>query len=207
MRFYDISMTIEPSMTVYKNKDSKRPHFLQSASFDQQGVYETDLHVNLHTGTHVDFPLHTIPGGSTSSQERLEDFYGACKVFDFTHLVDHISRDDLEKVAIEKGDFILFKTRNSFVEPFDFDFVYLDKTGAEYLKEKAIRGVGIDTLGIERSQANHPTHDLLLGNGIYILEGLRLALVESGEYTLVALPLKIKDVEASLVRAILIEKE
>lgn len=207
MRFYDISMTIEPTMTVYKNKDSKRPRFLQSASFDQQGVYETDLHLNLHTGTHVDFPLHTIPGGSTSSQERLEDFYGSCKVLDLTHLVDHISREDLEKYAIEKGDFILFKTRNSFVEPFDYDFVYLDKSGAEYLRDKEVRGVGIDTLGIERNQANHPTHDLLLGNGILILEGLRLALVEPNEYTLTAFPIKIKDVEASLVRAILIEKE
>lgn len=207
MRIHDISMTIEPTMTVYKNKDSKRPLFIQSAAFEQNGVYETDLHLNLHTGTHVDFPLHTIPNGSTSTQERLADFVGSCRVLDFTHISDHISSVDLRAFPIESGDFLLLKTRNSENENFDFNFVYLDQSGAEYLRDQGVRGVGIDTLGIERNQPGHPTHDVLLGNGILILEGLRLAHVEPKEYTLVALPLKIKDVEASLVRAILIEKE
>ena len=71
-------------------------------------------------------------------------------------------------------------------------------------KGKEIKGVGIDALGIERNQT--PTHKLLLGAGIIIIEGLRLKDVPEGEYFLIALPLKIKDVEAAPTRAILVEK-
>lgn len=93
------------------------------------------------------------------------------------------------------------------VEDFDFEFVYLDKSGALYLKEKEIVGVGIDALGIERSQPDHETHKILLEAGIVILEGLRLKDVEEGEYFLYAAPLKIKGAEAAPTRAVLIKEE
>ena len=86
------------------------------------------------------------------------------------------------------------------------DFIYLAESGARYLVDKGVRGVGIDALGIERNQLGHPTHKLLLANGIYILEGLRLKEVKEGSYTLIAAPLNIIGVEASPVRALLLDK-
>ena len=74
------------------------------------------------------------------------------------------------------------------------------------LASRKIKGVGIDSLGIERNQPDHATHKILLGNGIHILEGLRLKNVKEGEYTLIAAPLNIKNVEASPVRALLVEE-
>ncbi|AIS52253.1 glucose-6-phosphate 1-dehydrogenase Zwf [Thermoanaerobacter kivui] len=130
-----------------------------------------------------------------------------CKVFDFTNIFDKITSEDLVNKNIQKGNFIIFKTRNSLVEDFDFEFVYLDKSGALYLKEKEIVGVGIDALGIERSQPDHETHKILLEAGIVILEGLRLKDVEEGEYFLYAAPLKIKGAEAAPTRAVLIKEE
>lgn len=91
------------------------------------------------------------------------------------------------------------------MKEFNFEFVYLDKSGAAYLKETGIRGVGIDTLGIERAQPNHETHKVLLNQNIIIIEGLRLEDIKEGEYTLYVLPLKIKNTEAAPSRAILIE--
>jgi arylformamidase len=49
-----------------------------------------------------------------------------------------------------------------------------------------------------------PIHDILLGNDIFILEGIALDGVPAGRYTLFCLPLKIRGAEASPVRAILI---
>ena len=43
-----------------------------------------------------------------------------------------------------------------------------------------------------------------MGENIIILEGLRLKEVGVGVYTLIALPLKLKNLDASPVRAILI---
>jgi arylformamidase len=59
----------------------------------------------------------------------------------------------------------LLKTANSAQQHFDFSFIFLDASGAEYLAKKNIAGVGIDALGIERDQEGHPTHRALLQKG------------------------------------------
>lgn len=206
MKIYDVSMMIEPSMMVYKKKEEKKPQFKVDNHLDEEGSYETTLSFNLHTGTHLDMPLHMISGGKSLDQFDLSKVITECKVYDLTALKrDYISRDDLDDLAINEGDFILFKTKNSFDQSFNFEFIYLDQSAADYLKNKKVKGVGIDGLGIERAQAGHPTHKLLLAEDIVIMEGLRLADVEEGIYQLVALPLKIKGVEAGPVRAVLIE--
>jgi len=205
MRIHDISMVIKPSMTVYKNKPSKIPNLKQSATFASNGVYETDIAMNLHTGTHIDFPLHTLEAGKNSTGHPIETFLGTARVIDLTAISDCVDVKDLISLNIEKNDFILLKTRNSLREDFDFDFVYVNLSAAQYLAEKGIRGVGIDSLGIERNQPNHPTHDTLLKAGIIILEGLRLKDIQPKSYQFICLPLKIDDVEALPVRAVLIE--
>ncbi|CAA7600550.1 arylformamidase [Acididesulfobacillus acetoxydans] len=206
MEIYDISMTIAPGMTVYKNKAEKRPLFRVNEAFSRGGkAYESSLCLDMHTGTHLDAPLHMIEGGGTVDSIDLERFLVNCRVLDLTGVNDKISSKDCAEHAIKAGDFLLFKTRNSSLNAFDPEFVYLDRDGAAYLKEKEVAGVGIDALGIERSQPGHETHKILLGGGIIILEGLRLGDVEAGEYILCAFPLKIQGVEAAPVRAVLLK--
>lgn len=205
MKIYDISMMISPNMQVYKNKEEKKPHFINRANHESSHVHETSITIDLHTGTHIDAPLHMIKGGKTTEVYDLSTFYSKCKVFDFSHKQDAITLEDLKVKEINEDDFILLKTRNSSSEEFIYDFIYLDKDAAKYLQEKKVKGVGIDGLGIERNQPNYETHKTLLGNNIMIVEGLRLKEIKEGEYTLVILPLKIENVEASPARAILIE--
>ena len=202
---YDISMTIHPRMTVYKDKEEKLPIINQVNSFEKDGNYESSIKMNLHTGTHIDFPLHMIESGSNSNTENLNILTGKAKVFDFTHLNEKITYEDIKNLQINENDFVIFKTKNSFVEEFDYDFIYLAIDAANYLTDKKIRGVGIDALGIERAQKNHPTHKILLSNNIIILEGLRLKDIKEDLYELFCLPLKIANVEALPVRAILIK--
>jgi arylformamidase len=198
-------MTINEEMMVYKNREEKKPKIKQVNFFEKQGNYESLLTMNLHTGTHIDYPLHMLKDGLTSASENLKALIGKAKVFDLLEVNDHISETDLKTLNIEENDFVLFKTKNSLKETFDFNFIYLDESGAEYLKDKKIRGVGIDGLGIERAQENNPTHKILLSNNIIILEGLRLKEIIEDEYEMYCLPLKIDKVEASPVRAILIK--
>jgi len=200
---YDITVPIKEDMIVYKNKDKKKPILTQSASFEAQGVYETDIQMNLHTGTHIDFPLHTIQGGKTSNKHHLTKLIGSAKVFDMMHLEEKISAKDLKSLPIEADDFVLFKTKNSFDQTFNFDWIYVDESAAQYLAKQNIRGVGLDALGIERAQPGHPTHDILLSQEIIILEGIDLSMVKAESYKLYCLPLKIENVEALPVRAIL----
>ena len=202
---YDVSMLIHKDIQVYKNIEEKKPLFSIPTNHKDHGAHETVITMNLHTGTHVDFPLHMINNGETSDKEDLLKLIGSCKVLDLSHLNDVITKKDLSSYDIQEDDFIFFKTKNSFSEDFLFDFVYLDKDAAEYLKNKKIRGVGTDGLGIERSQPKHETHKILLSNDIIIIEGLRLKDIQEREYEMVCLPLKIKNVEALPARVILID--
>ncbi len=67
-------------------------------------------------------------------------------------------------------------------------------------------GVGTDGLGIERAQKGHPTHKILLGNDIIIIEGLRLKDVPEDVYDMFCLPLKIPGVEATPARVVLLKE-
>lgn len=198
-------MAINENMIVYKNKEEKKPQIINRTNYLNNDYYESSILLDLHTGTHIDAPLHMINNGSDINNYPLESFFSLAQVLDFTNCSNNISQEDLESKKINKDSFVLLKTRNSYQDYFDFNFIYLDENGANYLKEIGVKGVGIDALGIERNQEGHPTHKILLQKQIIILEGLNLKDVPEDTYYLIAFPLKIDNVEASPTRAILIK--
>ena len=204
MIIHDISMAVHPDMPVYKGRAEKKPQFSTDSDFETGTAYETRVNMNLHTGTHMDAPLHFIEGGGTIDNMSLDQVVCPCRVLDLTHVSGGIPALELEKKPISEGECVLLKTRNSLEDLIEGDFVYLDATGARYLCEKKIVGVGIDALGIERAQPGHETHKALLSAGIVILEGLRLGSIAEGAYFLVAAPMKVR-AEAAPVRALLLE--
>ncbi|MEN9519746.1 MAG: hypothetical protein RLZZ381_2334, partial [Cyanobacteriota bacterium] len=119
-----------------------------------------------------------------------------------------IKVEELEPHNIQAGERILFKTQNSdsalksktFVE----DFVHISTAAAQYLAEKKVRTVGVDYLSVGGYEGNViEVHHALLGSGIWAIEGLNLAEVEPGEYELICLPIKLKNGDGGLARAIL----
>ncbi|MEW9672547.1 cyclase family protein [Ammoniphilus sp. 3BR4] len=200
MKMYDVTSHIFEGMTVYKNKQEKQPKLKsETAGY----VTESRIELDVHTGTHIDAPLHMVTNGDTFDTLSLDKLVGKCKVLDLTEVEDRIGRDDLEHFDIQKNDFVLFKTKNSFEETFNPHFIFLAEDGAEYLARVGVQGIGTDALGIERSQLGHPTHKILFENGVIIIEGLRLKEVAEGEYFLVAAPLKLVGTDASPSRVLL----
>lgn len=206
MKIYDASMTISKEMQVYKNKEEKKPEITVDSDFSNASTHESRLSFNLHTGTHMDFPLHIFNDGKTSDSVDYSKLIRVVKVFDLVEVNDKIESKDLLKFNITKEDFILFKTKNSYTEKFDFNFIYLSENAAQYLADKKIAGVGIDALGIERNQSGYPTHKILMNHDMIIIEGLRLKDVSEGQYMMYALPIKIEDVDALPLSVILIEE-
>ncbi|HKL79586.1 MAG TPA: cyclase family protein [Mobilitalea sp.] len=205
MKIYDISMPISYDMPVYKGKEMKRPIISVDSDFSSGSTYESRLEMNMHTGTHIDRSLHMVPGGTTLESLRLEQVVAPCTVLDLTEVDEKITKEDLISKEIKEGSFLLLKTRNSYEDILEKDFIYLDNTGAELLASKNIIGVGIDSLGIERNQPGHETHLQLLSLDMVILEGLRLKEIEEGDYLLSAAPILIPGIEAAPVRAYLIK--
>ncbi|MBM6616828.1 cyclase family protein [Bacillus suaedaesalsae] len=202
MKIYDITAPVFVGMPVYKNKPEKQPTF---DTVTNGHVTETRISLDVHSGTHMDAPLHMMNDGATIETIDIEKIVGASKVLDLTHVEDGITKKDLEAHDIQKGDFLLFKTKNSFDEEFNFQFIYLKEDGAQYLAELEVRGLAIDALGVERSQEGHPTHKALFSKDIVVIEGVRLKDVPTGNFFMVAAPMKLIGTDASPTRVLLFE--
>lgn len=207
MKIYDISMEISESIAVWKDKESKKPKLMTTAEYSKDGMNESRIDMDLHTGTHADAYFHMIGNGKRIDEISLDKFIGNCIVLDFTKVKDKITNKELEKVGnkIKKNDIVLLKTRKNPMKKFDFNFTYLGKTGAEFLANKKIKTAGIDALGIERGQSGYDTHKILFEKNIPVVEGLELSKIKEGRYFFIGLPLKIKNGDASPIRAVLVK--
>ncbi|HXW85861.1 MAG TPA: cyclase family protein, partial [Candidatus Bathyarchaeia archaeon] len=174
MKIFDISWPITTATTGYKDREIVT--FNDIKTFGKDAVRESAIHLSSHTGTHVDAPSHFLKDGKTIDQISLDRLIGPALVLDMTHVQEKITRDDLYEFddQIDEGVMVLLKTENSAkqaTEKFSPHFVYLEFSGADYLKEKQIGAVGIDYLGIEHSQHGHPTHTTLMHGDVAIIEG------------------------------------
>lgn len=205
MKLYDISMPISTDMPVFKNESSRKPELIPVKSIDENQVVIHKILLDLHSGTHIDAPSHYFKEGKTIDQLSMTKEVTKCRVIDLTSVEDRICEVDLIKHHIQNGEFVLLKTKNSSDNVFNPEFVYLTEEGARYLIQQGVKGVGIDAMTIERNQPNHETHKLLLEKEIMIIEGLRLANVMAGDYSMVALPINIVGAEAAPTRVLLVE--
>jgi arylformamidase len=207
--WYDISIPLKQGMN-YLPIDPVAPKIYRFNDVELGAkVTMSMLEIISHTGTHIDSPLHFIPGGSTISDMPLDATIGPARVIEIEDS-ERIKVAELGKHDIKKGERILCKTRNSpaayesprFVE----DYVYLDADAAEYLATKEIILFGLDciTIGnIKNEESVVRTHRALLSAGIYILEGCALGHVPAGEYELLCLPLLMYNGDAGPSRAVL----
>lgn len=206
MKIHDVTRLISEDMTVYKDRESKKIKRTVVADYEKADYYESRIDMDMHCGTHIDAPLHMIKGGDTIEKYDLSKFIGDCKVFDLTDVDEAIRKKDIENLDIQKDDIVIFKTKNSFDQGYNPKFVYIEEDAAMYLSEKGIKTVGIDAMSIERDKKEHPSHKIILGANIGVIEDLYLKNVGQGQYFLSALPLNIRGSEASPIRAVLIEK-
>jgi len=206
LEILDISMEISDKMPVWKNKTNKNPKSIITAQYRKGKVNESRINMDLHTGTHVDAHFHMLDNGRKINEISLNKFIGECIVLDFTTIKEKITIKELKNKNIKNNDIVLLKTRKKSMKKFDFNYTYLEKSGAKFLATKNIKSVGIDGLGVEINQPGYPTHKHLLNKNISIIEGLDLSKIKPGRYFFIGLPLKIKDGDASPIRAVLVKK-
>ena len=160
----------------------------------------------------MDAPYHFIPDGYTIESIPLEVLIGPVLVVRVPDEVEVIDGDVIKRAGIDPAvERVLFKTRNSQFWPalnseFRTDFVGINEEGARALVETGVRLVGIDFLSIAPYDHSRPTHQVLLGKGIAVLEGCDLSQVGPGRYMLYALPTKFGGSDGAPVRAVLISE-
>ena len=209
MKIYDISLTITPSLPVWPGDTLIT---LERTSKMEEGENNnvSRLETSAHAGTHVDAPYHFIPDGKTIETLPLDVLVGPAQVVQIPDEVGLITADVLRAVPLQPGcERLLLKTRNSQIwargeQEFQTDFVAVSPDGAQYLVDQGIRLVGIDYLSVAPFKQSTPTHRILLGASMVILEGINLSEVNPGTYQLCCLPLKLGGSDGAPTRAILI---
>lgn len=209
MLIHDLSLPISPGMLVWPGVTGVQ---LTPVAVQDQGAVanESLLAMHVHNGTHIDAPLHFIPGGLAVDDIPLDVMIGPALVIDVP--VERITADFLQGCPIPPGaQRVLFHTRNSLEwvkpEPRTFcpDYVAITEDGARWLVEHGIRLVGVDYLSVAPYDAPAPTHRVFLSAGVILVESLNLNGIAPGMYQLACLPLNLVGCEGSPARVVLID--
>jgi arylformamidase len=206
MDWLDISATVNPSMPTFEG-DPPVDFELVKSLVRGDVCNLTRIDMGAHSGTHIDAPIHFVPGGTGSETIAIDAVIGPAWVVDARAQRGAITADDLARMAIPRGETrILFRTPNSELwqmPGFQTGFVGLDVSAAAALVARNTRLVGIDYLSIAPFGDPTPTHVALLSAGVVVLEGLDLRAVEPGPYELLCLPLRIAGSDGAPARALL----
>lgn len=167
----------------------------------------TAANLGVHTGTHMDAPRHFISQGKTIDELPFDAVIGRAKVIACAG-DERVLVSDLEPHDIKAGDRILFRTKNSdkqwWTLPFDESYVAISHEAARYLAERHVKTVGIDYLSIGKfGDEGVGLHHILLGAGIWAIEGLNLCEIQPGDYDMICLPLKIVGADGAPARVLL----
>ncbi|MCI6467515.1 MAG: cyclase family protein [Faecalicatena sp.] len=189
MKFYDITRELFSSKVYPGDPVPEFERILEVKKGDACNL--TYLKMCAHNGTHMDAPRHFLDEGKSIEELPLEQVMGSCAVLEYNGELDG---ETAAKIIEGKGKKLLFKGSTIFTEEAAKAFV---QAGVELV------GVESQTVGPEDSPA--AVHQILLGAGMAILEGVCLEEVEQGDYFLCAQPLKLRGCDGAPCRAVLVE--
>jgi kynurenine formamidase len=185
-RIVDLSVTVDnqtmsPPSTNMKldiTPHRRGPGFWQVSSVNQ----------SLHTGAHIDSPLHVFKDGITTAEISLDQVIGEALVVDLSFVgANHgITIDDLKRGgadAVKPGDIVLLRTdwTDTMYGRWPDYFTtspYCPPETAEWLVAKGPKNIGFDFFEEycarlpDFSSEDFPMHRVILGAGIVIMEGL-----------------------------------
>lgn len=207
LNYYDISPALSAKLGVFPGDVA----FSRDISMDfkkGQHLLLSSIQTTLHIGAHADASNHYHADGEGVDQRPLTPYLGDCQVIAVKNCRGRrlVPADLKEHLSLKSR--ILFKT-DSFPNPekWNSDFSSLSPELIRFLHSKGVILVGIDTPSVDPEDSKGlESHQEIFKSKMCILEGIDLRQVPEGNYTLIALPLRIKDADASPVRAILIEK-
>ena len=155
----------------------------------------TEISMSVHSGTHIDAPLHFCGDGQSIDNIRLNTFFGKCTVISVSGI---LTGEDMERLLPYCKRRVLFHGDGK---------TFISQSAAIVLAQSRVVLVGTDAPSIAPSFDEERTHRELARAGIAILENLNLSAIDDGEYDLCAFPVKLGGLEAAPCRAIILEQE
>ena len=198
MKIYDISQEVFESQ-VYPGDPMPERKVL--GSMEKGDLYNlTAFAMCAHNGTHIDAPFHFIKDGKPVDKVSLEAFVGMAYVAEHHGVVTADTAAEIVKKAKEQNSEsakrILLKGE-----------VEVSLPAAKVFAASGILLLGNEPQTVGPQDEPMDVHLVLLGAGVILLEGIRLAEVTQGAYFLSAAPLNLSGADGSPCRAVLLEAE
>ncbi|HAF30663.1 MAG TPA: hydrolase [Bacteroidales bacterium] len=200
----DLTHTLKNNMTFYPG--SGEPTFNKIRSIETDGYNQIELKINTHTGTHIDAPVHILPGTKSLDEFNLEKFIGPACVIDCSK-VNEIGVDLLKKYEsrIKNVDFILFYAgmqENWNSDQYFNEYPTLTETAVRWLANFDLKALGFDYISVDKmDDYSLINHRILLENEILIIENItNLDQLISKNFELNCIPLKIENSDGAPVR-------
>jgi arylformamidase len=170
-----------------------------------------------HLGTHIDAPLHFIPGGKTMDEIGLEKLVGHAVIVSAPkNGPEPLRTADVERcpVSPQASDLVFFSTgwEDHYGSERYFQHPYISEELARWLVERRVSAVGVDFLSADMPYAMRPpgyaapAHKVLLGNEIPVIENLaNLKSLAGRRLRVFALPMHVKGADGAPARIIALE--
>ena len=201
MKLIDISQTLNETTPTYPG-DHKTTLSLYK-TIEKDGFNAYLLHSGLHSGTHIDIPLHLTDDNKTAADFELERFCGKGVLLDVRDEKTITMKTEYKKIISEQDIVLLLTNHDKHYgnEEYFTQHPTISEEFADYLLLKKIKMLGFDMPAPD--YAPYTLHKKLLENGVFLLENLTnlQALTSVPSFQVMALPIKIS-AEASFVRAV-----
>ena len=199
-RCVDLSMPIAADMPTNR-PDHFPPSITPYASIEQGGWAGSEIRIDSHCGTHVDAPSHFVPGGLTIDEIPLDVLIGPAQKITVPAGTTAVTAADLGEIAAPRV--VIHTGWSDRVATDEAGYLtastHLDADAAEFLVRSGVRLVGIDCPSVD-APAVDPVHQILLGNGVVIVENLANTSAVPDSFTLVVSPLRLIDGDGSPAR-------
>ena len=208
-KIIDISQPVDKTTACFPG-DTPYTYDVMASFADTKCYSVTAFKMSPHVGTHADAAAHVkdkMDKYSTVGALSLEPFIGPCDVVDLSGVKGEISLNQLKsKLADFMTERLLIRTRVVCrYDVFEHNNAYLSVECVRYLAGKGVKLIGVDNASVDATDSKTlPIHHALIAHKISWLENLDLTHAPEGKYFLSALPLKLIDLEAAPVRAVLL---
>lgn len=196
--YVDLSMPISADMPT-NQPDHFAPTLQPYSHIESEGWAGMAITIDSHCGTHVDAPSHFVTGAEGVDQIPIDVLFGpAEKVFVDAAQVDaeHLTGVTAQRVVVHTG----WSNRSDTPEYFTGS-AHLTADAAWKLVHGGARLVGIDCPSVD-APGRDDVHQILLGNGVIIVENLANTESLPPRFDLVVSPLRIVDGDGSPARVI-----
>lgn len=219
MNIIDLSFSVDSETPTCGTWWHEKVEYNRLGTIDKVGRNTHKIVVGSHTATHIDAPFHFIENGATIDEVSLETLCGDISIVDLSYLKDgdSVKISDLKDKRISKRVLFIFNWHRKWkTDSYYKNYPYFQVDTAEFLIQKGVKLIAMDTPSPDSGAAIYEQvkddsiiHKVFFKSNVTLIEYLSNTdkIDYTKNYIIFALPLKLKGLDGSPARVILVDKE